>query len=299
MLPRFSMITVPATSLIPRPSALATDHWPGPQNTTRRPVVCLHALTRQRHDFYPLAQDLAQHTNVYAFDTVGRGHSDWLKDPVGYNYSSYVDHTLAWCDQLGLASIDLVGSSMGGLIGLAVARARPGLIHSLVLNDIGPWLPGESLERVAKYVGLMPVFPTMDGIMAHIQKIFATFKIKDPQYYAFMASHSVRRLPEGGWTLHYDPAISQQQLGCLTDRPWTLGSDLDLWPLWHAATPSIPRLLVLRGMQSDILHAETVEQMKQSHPQATSITWPEVGHIPALMELYQRGPVVEWLLEPS
>ncbi len=250
-----------------------------------RTVVCVHGLTRNGRDFDPLAAALAATGfRVVCPDIVGRGRSDRLTDPAGYNYGQYQQDMAALIAHLRVETVDWVGTSMGGLIGMLLA-ARPGTpIGRLVVNDIGPFLPKAALVRLAQYVGLDPLFPDRVAGETYLRQVFAPFgRLTDEDWQA-MAEHSL--LPaEGGFRLAYDPALRQ---GLLAAQE----KDVDLWPVWDAIR--VPTLL-LRGRQSDLLTGDLTEAMQQRGPKPTLVTFEDVGHAPPLRSVEQIRPVVAWL----
>lgn len=250
-----------------------------------RTVVCVHGLTRNGRDFDPLAGALAAAGfRVVCPDIVGRGRSDRLADPAAYNYGQYQQDMVALIAHLGVETVDWVGTSMGGLIGMLLA-VRPGTpIDRLVVNDIGPFLPKAALARLAQYVGLDPVFHDRAQGETYLRQVFAPFgRLTDADWQA-MAEHSL--VPGGGgFRLAYDPAIRQGLLAA-QDK------DVDLWPVWDAIR--VPTLL-LWGKRSDLLTGDLVEAMLKRGPKPTLVGFDDVGHAPPMRSAAQIAPVVEWL----
>ena len=120
-------------------------------------VLCVHGLTRSARDFDRLAAALAEDHRVICADVTGRGESDWLKDAALYQTPTYARDMVALLDHLGVAAAEWIGTSMGGIISMAVAgyadRAVAGRIRRLVINDVGPFLPKEAIARIGEYVG--------------------------------------------------------------------------------------------------------------------------------------------------
>ncbi len=253
-----------------------------------RTVVCVHGLTRNGRDFDPLAGKLAEAGfRVVCPDIVGRGRSDRLPDPAGYNYGQYQQDMAALIAHLRLDKVDWVGTSMGGLIGMLLA-ARPGTpIARLVVNDIGPFLPKAALVRLAQYVGLDPLLPDRAAGEAYLRQVFAPFGLMSDADWQAMAAHSLVAA-DGGFRLAYDPAIRQGLLAA-QDK------DIDLWPVWDAIR--VPTLL-LWGRHSDLLTADLVAAMQQRGPKPTLVALEDVGHAPPLRAPDQIRPVVEWLSQP-
>ncbi|MCX7742851.1 MAG: alpha/beta hydrolase [Tepidimonas sp.] len=307
------------------PRHVASWWW----NATGRPwpdrvVVCVHGLTRQGRDFDVLAQALAPHMAVAAVDVAGRGASDWLEDPMGYQLPTYVadlaavvahlrqQHALATgsADPLALA-VDWVGTSMGGLIGMALA-AQPALaLHRLVLNDVGPVIEPASLQRIARYVGADPLFATVEEAADALWAASPTFGPHTRQQWLALTRPMLRPAPGGGWRLHYDPALAlpframvQAQRAAEAADPTAAraagqaaadASTAMLWTLYDAIT--CPTLL-LRGAESDLLSRATALAMTQRGPRARLVEFPGVGHAPMLVQPDQVQVVRDFLLEP-
>jgi pimeloyl-ACP methyl ester carboxylesterase len=260
----------------------------GPADAPRT-VVCVHGLTRNAHDFDVLAEALAASGfRVICPDIVGRGDSDRLADPAGYNYGQYQQDMLALIDHLRPAALDWVGTSMGGLIGMMLA-ARPGSpIRRLAINDIGPFLPRAALQRLAGYVGLDPLFEDMDAVERYLRKVMAPFgELSDADWRA-LARHGVRPAADG-YRLAYDPAI---RIGLMAAKD----KDVDLWPIWDAIACPV---LLLWGRESDLLTEETARAMTERGPRAKLVPFERVGHAPALRTPDQIAAVRDWLVRPS
>jgi pimeloyl-ACP methyl ester carboxylesterase len=270
------------------PLTLGYVEWGDPG--AARTVLCLHGLTRNARDFDFLAPALADDARVVALDVTGRGRSGWLADPTRYAVPTYVAHTAAFMAALGLAEVDLVGTSMGGIIGMGLAATPtpaggPSAVRRLVLNDIGGWAPKAALEPIAAYLGAPPqVFPELAALEKHLRYIHQGFGPLTDAEWAHLARHSARAVA-GGFVMHYDPAIA---------TPFLAGAatDLDLWPLYDAITCPT---LVLRGAESILLPAEVAEAMTRRGPKAELVTFAGVGHAPALMADDQIEPIRRFL----
>ena len=250
-----------------------------------RTVLCVHGLTRNARDFDALAGALASAgVRVLCVDVAGRGRSDWLADPAEYRVDVYAAHLLRFLEVAGIGRVDWVGTSMGGLIGMAVAAVEAGPVERLVLNDIGPTVPKEALGLIGAYLGLDLLFPTVEALEQHLRQVHTPFGPLTDAQWSHLARHSARVLPEG-IRLHYDPAIR---------IPFAAAAeqDVDLWPLYdRIACPT----LLLRGGDSALLTPETAAEMTRRGPKATVVTFPGIGHAPALMADDQIAAVREFL----
>ena len=250
-----------------------------------RTVVCVHGLTRTGRDFDHLAAELSKEARVICPDIVGRGLSDPLTDPEHYALPTYVSHMLQLIARLGLGQVDWVGTSMGGLIGMGVAASDASPIRRLVLNDIGPFIPKAALERINDYLGLDRRFASLDLLEAHLREIHAGFGPLSDAEWRHLAENSAARREDGRFGLNYDQRIGQP----MKNGPI---EDIDLWPVYEQIRCPV---LLLRGTESDLLLAETAEEMPRRGPQAELVEIDGTGHAPALMATDQIALIWEWL----
>ena len=114
---------------------MAYTEWGEPDNP--KVLVCVHGLTRSGRDFDFLAERLAGEYRVVCPDVVGRGRSDWLKNKALYGVPQYAADMVTLLARLNVDSVHWLGTSMGGLIGMALAAQENTPIARLVLNDVG------------------------------------------------------------------------------------------------------------------------------------------------------------------
>ncbi|HEX7006417.1 MAG TPA: alpha/beta hydrolase [Alphaproteobacteria bacterium] len=250
-------------------------------------LVCVHGLTRNARDFDFVAMALERDYRVVAVDVVGRGRSDWLPVAADYTTAQYCADMTALIARLDVPQIDWLGTSMGGMIGMVLAAQPNAPIRRLVLNDIGPFIPKAALEHIATYIGDQPVFDTLADAATYMGEIHAGFGNLSWEQKLHLAEHSVRpRREDGKLVLRWDPKIADAFRA-------TPPQDVDMWHLWDAIRCPA---LVLRGVNSDLLTAETAAEMARRGPGARVVEFMEAGHAPKLMEGDQIGVVCEWLL---
>lgn len=265
-------------------------------------LVCVHGLTRQSRDFDVLAQHLAPHMRVVCPDVVGRGHSDWLANPAHYQVPQYAADMLALLAQLHANSpitrLDWVGTSMGGLLGMALAGQpllpAPLPFTRLVLNDVGPALEWAALSRIASYVGQNPRFDSVEQGAEALWRISSGFGPHSQQEWLALSRPMLRPRDDGGWGLHYDPAIGQAFQHMTPESAPT--AEQALWQLYDQISA---RTLVLRGAQSDLLSAATARAMTERGPRAQLVEFAAVGHAPTLVTPDQVAVVSRFLLETA
>jgi len=251
-----------------------------------RVVLCVHGLTRNGGDFDPLAEYLSERGfRVICPDIVGRGRSDWLDESAPYHIPQYIADLTVLMAHEHLRAVNWLGTSMGGLVAMSVAAMSGHPIRTLILNDIGPFIPKDGLARIGEYVGTERQFDDFESAVAHLKTAYSTFGLKSEEDWARFAGHSLKRTPDGRWANAYDPRIAAS----LRDSP---PEDMDLWTLWSAI--DMPTL-VLRGAESDILLPETAAEMKKRKPDTELVEFPDCGHAPMVFDRHQIEPVAEWL----
>ncbi len=256
-------------------------------STARDVVVCVHGLTRCARDFDTLAQSLAERYRVVCPDMPGRGYSDWLKNPAEYAMPTYVNDIVTLIARLDVDTVDWVGTSMGGLIGMALAAQPDTPIRRMVLNEAGPLVRAESLERIARYVGRAPPFASFDEAERYVRQVSAPFGPHTDLEWRFLTEHVMREQPDGTYVVHYDPRIAEVFNATQPHQ------DLDLWGFWDSI--ECPTL-VIRGELSDLLDRATVASMCTRGPRAEAVEIAGVGHAPTLMKPDQIALVRDFLL---
>ena len=299
-------MTVPTLNYVSCPDAAGSHrmaYWLWGEVDAPHLVVCAHGLSRQGRDFDTLADALVEAggpgVRVACPDVVGRGRSDWLADPMGYAIPTYVADMLQLLGALHaaapIASLDWVGTSMGGLIGMTLAGA-PGLplpvaIRRLVLNDVGPVIEWSALQRIGGYLGNTGRFETVQQAADAMWQISRGFGPHTPGQWLELSQAMVKSLPGGGFTLHYDPAIAVP-FRELTQSAAAAGQAA-LWQFYDAIRA---RTLLLRGADSDLLARATAEEMMRRGPQPRLVEFAGVGHAPTLLAPDQVEAVRAFLL---
>ena len=302
-------MTVPTLNYVSCPEPAGSHrmaYWLWGEPDAPRVVVCVHGLSRQGRDFDALAAALLERSpvplRVVCPDVVGRGRSDWLADPMGYGFPTYAGDMLQMLAQLHaaapVATLDWVGTSMGGLIGMGLA-GTPGLplpapVRRLVLNDVGPVVAWSALQRIGTYLGNTGRFQTVQQAADAMWEISRTFGPHTPQQWLALSQAMVRSLPEGGFTLHYDPAIAVPFR--TLDATAAAAGQAALWQLYDGIRA---RTLLLRGAQSDLLARDTALEMTRRGPRPRLVEFEGVGHAPTLIADNQLEVVTAFLLDPD
>ena len=248
-----------------------------------RVVICAHGLTRNGRDFDYLAERLADRVRVVCPDVVGRGRSDWLRDKSDYTYPVYCQDMSTLMASLHAETVDWVGTSMGGIIGMILAGLPGSPLRKLVMNDVGCFIPKASLERIGEYVGAEPEFDSIEALEAALRGASPFGPLTDAQW-RHLALH-VAKQEEGKWRFRYDPGIG-------VNFHAVPPADIDLRPYWNLVHGPV---MVIRGESSDLLLAETLEEMKR-RPHTESLVVPRTGPCPRLMDDAQVAAVRHFLL---
>ena len=270
----------------------ARDYAPA-AGEAKLPVIAIHGLTRNSADFEAIAPLLAQSgRRVLAVDVRGRGLSDRAPDPMTYTPDVYARDILALMDQAAIDRAVFVGTSMGGLITMALTTMRPKAVVAAILNDIGPEVAPEGLARIAAYSGQPVEIGSWTDAADYAKRINAVAfpHYTDADWDAF-ARRIFRQQADGEIGLDYDPDISVpiRAAGAKALVP-------DLWPMFRRLAKKKPTLLV-RGATSDLLSADIAERMKKAAPAMAYVEVPGVGHAPMLDEVEARAAIFEFLAE--
>ncbi|MEO1038208.1 MAG: alpha/beta hydrolase [Pseudomonadota bacterium] len=267
--------------------------YPAEGAEQKRPVLCMHGLTRNSRDFEEVAPRIAaMGRTVIAVDVRGRGRSDRDPNPDNYLPTIYVDDMLGLADSLGLDALVALGTSMGGLMSMIMAATRPGLITAAMINDIGPVIDPKGLSRIQGYVGGAGPFRSWDEAAEAARGIngVAFPNETGADFWIAFAKRLCREREDGLIELDYDPQIAKPVQGGDVAPP-------DLWPLFDAlaATP----LLLVRGEITDLLSLDTVDEMQRRCPDMKRADVPGVGHAPLLTEPAAWSGIEAFLNEVS
>ena len=263
---------------------IAYTEWGDPDN--QRVVVCVHGLTQNGRVFDALAQALSINYRVICPDIVGRGRSDWLDSKEDYAFSLYISDMVTLIARLGVAHVDWVGTSMGGVIGMLLAGQPHTPVRRLVLNDVGPLIPAQSMRRIAQYIGRAPVFASMDEAEKYIREIGATYGPLTDEQWRHLTRYSVRPVDQG-YSLVYDPGLG---------KPFHIMPILMNVEVWDAYDRIRYPVLSIRGAESDLLRRETWLEMSKRGPKAKLVEFAGIGHAPMLMARDQIETIRDFLL---
>ena len=299
-------MTAPTLNYVSCPDAGGSHrmaYWQWGDAAAPHVIVCVHGLSRQGRDFDTLAQGLLARSStplrIVCPDVVGRGRSEWLADPMGYAVPTYAADMLQMLGQLHaqapIRTLDWVGTSMGGLIGMAIAGTPklplPAPVRRLVLNDVGPVIQWTAVQRIGTYLGNTGRFESVQQAADAMWQISTSFGPHTPEQWLALSQAMVKPLPAGGFTLHYDPAIAVPFR--TLDEQAAAAGQAALWQLYDAIRAET---LLLRGAQSDLLTRATASEMARRGPKAHLVEFEGVGHAPTLISAPQVEAVASFLL---
>ena len=271
-------------------------YWQWGDAANPKVLVCVHGLTRQGRDFDTLARAMADEYRVVCPDVVGRGRSDWLADPMGYSIPAYVADMVSLLARLDAQTVDWVGTSMGGLIGLGLASQSGAPVRRLVLNDVGPVIEPAALQRIGAYIGQSSFWTTLDEAADAAWALSQGFGPHSREQWLALTAPQLKPAAQGGrsgFTARCDPAIAVP-LRAVTPELAQAGEAM----LWHSYERLQCATLLLRGAESDLLSAATAQAMTQRGPRAQLHEFAGVGHAPTLVQPDQIEVLRRFLLSP-
>lgn len=253
-------------------------------------LVCLHGLTRQGRDFDALARTMVDRYRVVCPDVVGRGRSDWLRDPMSYVLPQYVADLVTLLARLDAQTLHMIGTSMGGLIAIGAAALQGSPVSKLVLNDVGPRLDPAGLARIGGYVGQARRWSTLDEAADALWAISTGFGPHTREQWLALTEPQLKR--DGADLVpRSDPDIAQP-FKAITPEMASAGEAA----LWLAYDRIACPTLLTRGAESDLLARATAQEMGTRGPRARLVEFAGVGHAPTLQQPLQLQAVREFLL---
>ena len=275
--------------------SLYARDYAGAEGAARLPVIAIHGLTRNSADFGTVAPLIAATgRRVLALDVRGRGRSDRAADPMTYQPPVYAKDVLALLDQAGVGRAVFLGTSMGGLITMALTAMAPDRVAAAILNDIGPEVAPEGLARIASYTGQTVEIRSWDDAADYARRTNgAALPHYGPDDWMTFARRVFREGPDGVPVLDYDPDITVPMRAAGKDALVP-----DLWPAFRNLAEG-RRLLLVRGATSDLLSSDIAGRMRDAAPHMDFVEVPGVGHAPMLDEPAARDAILEFLSDAA
>lgn len=269
---------------------MAYWEWGDPANP--KLLVCVHGLSRQGRDFDTLAQAMSAEYRVVCPDVVGRGQSDWLADPSGYQIPAYAADMVTLLARLNAGTVHWVGTSMGGLIGLVVAALKHSPVSRLVLNDVGPVVEADALARIGSYLGAPVRWKSLEEAADALWAISQGFGPHTREQWLALTRPMLKADGEG-FIPHYDLDIAVPFRSLAPEM--VKAGEAQVWAMYESLRC---RVLLLRGADSDLLSPATAKAMTERGPKAELREFAGVGHAPMLNSADQVSAVREFLLRP-
>ncbi|MBX3623792.1 MAG: alpha/beta hydrolase [Rhizobacter sp.] len=269
---------------------MAYWEWGDPANP--KVLVCVHGLSRQGRDFDTLAQAISAEYRVVCPDVVGRGQSDWLADPSGYQIPAYAADMVTLLARLNAGTVHWVGTSMGGLIGLVVAALKHSPVSRLVLNDVGPVVEADALARIGSYLGAPVRWKSLEEAADALWAISQGFGPHTREQWLAL-TRPMLKADGDGFIPHYDLDIAVPFRSLSPEM--VKAGEAQVWAMYESLRC---RVLLLRGADSDLLSPATAKAMTERGPKAELREFAGVGHAPMLNSADQVSAVREFLLRP-
>ena len=275
--------------------SLYARDYAGAEGAALLPVIAIHGLTRNSADFGTVAPLIAATgRRVLALDVRGRGRSDRAADPMTYQPPVYAKDVLALLDQAGVGRAVFLGTSMGGLITMALTAMAPDRVAAAILNDIGPEVAPEGLARIASYTGQTVEIRSWDDAADYARRTNgAALPHYGPDDWLAFARRVFREGPDGVPVLDYDPDISAPMRAAGKDALVP-----DLWPAFRNLAEG-RKLLLVRGATSDLLSSDIAGRMREAAPKMKFVEVPGVGHAPMLDEPAARDAILDFLSDSA
>lgn len=255
------------------------------------PIICVHGLTGNGRDFDILAEEfLNEGRRLICVDLPGRGRSDFLPDPLDYNYKQYCSDLMTLIAHTGAEQVDWIGISLGGLLGIRLAQYKDTPIRRMILNDVGPAVPQNALDFIHQVISQTYTFPTIADLEKRMRETRGlTWGPVTDEQWKFMAEHNARALENGSISYSYDPDISV----IFGEQPT---GEQDLWPAWDAVKCPV---MVIHGKKSVVLTKPIIEEMKLRYKGDALhlVQYADCGHVPSLMAPNQIKDIQKWLAE--
>ena len=254
---------------------------------SRAPLFCLGGLTRNSKDFESLAERYSSDgRRVICPDYRGRGQSHYDPNWSNYDPRTYIRDIRDVLAALNVHRVVVVGTSLGGILGMGMAAAMPTALAAVVMNDVGPVVETEGLDFIVDYIKVDRPHDDWDAAVVTIQNMLPNLTFQDEGIWLKMAENTFRRCDDGKLRFDWDVNIAKPLLASDYEIP-------DMWPLFRALK-DIPTL-VLRGAESDILSPACFAEMQAVKPDMIAVEIPRAGHVPTLAEPESRAALDDFL----
>ena len=254
---------------------------------TRAPLLCLGGLTRNSKDFESLAERYSSDgRRVICPDYRGRGQSHYDPNWSNYDPRTYIRDIRDVLAALNVHRVVVMGTSLGGILGMGMAAAMPTALAAVIMNDVGPVVETDGLDFIIDYIKVDRPHDDWDAAVVTIQNMLPNLTFQDEGIWLKMAENTFRRCDDGKLRFDWDVNIAKPLLASDYEIP-------NMWPLFRALK-DIPTL-VLRGAESDILSPACFAEMQVVKPDLIAVEIPRAGHVPTLAEPESRAALDDFL----
>ncbi len=256
-------------------------------NDKKNVILCLAGLSRNSKDFHKLACHLQKNGHmVICPDYRGRGKSAFDGNIENYQPAVYLDDIRHLLALLNIHHINIIGTSLGGILAMAMTATMPAYLKTVILNDIGAKIEPLSISRIISDLSLNNKYDNWDIAINNVKKMFEKNNFANKDDWQELAKASLKEYPDGrignDWDINIIKQLQNNQSAPLPD----------LWPLFNGLK-NIPTL-VIRGEKSDLFSAKTLEKMIKKMPSMQNVTIKDTGHVPSLNEKKSRKAIDEF-----
>jgi pimeloyl-ACP methyl ester carboxylesterase len=227
-------------------------------------LVLLHGFTGHARSWDAFAEAMTDRYRVLALDQRGHGESGWAAADQ-YGAGEMAKDLTAFVAAMGLDQFTLLGLSMGGIVTMEYAGARPKALAACVIVDIAPEIVPAGLTRIQTGVQSTDVFASKDEAFAAAR---AANSLPPEAHHRHRVDHNLMRTADGRWTWRYDRALRTPGNARARDAD----------ALWRACANINVPTLIIRGDRSDVMSPELAERMLQTIPYARLELVANSGH---------------------
>jgi pimeloyl-ACP methyl ester carboxylesterase len=251
--------------------------------TPRKTILCLPGVSRNHRDFLPMIEKLSPQLNWLLVDLRGRGYSAHDPNPDNYNPTTYVGDICRLMDHLELDTVDIIGTSLGGILTMMLNTQCPQRVGRVVINDVGALVERAAIESIGTYLQQAHRHDSWDSVVTAIKPVYSELfsGLSDADWHAL--ARRLYRQRGDSLTPDYDPALFRS----------TNAADLNLWPFFDSLKGK--PALVIRGANSRLLTPSILAQMVESHGHLRTATIPDRGHAPFLDEPLAVAAIKDFL----
>ena len=259
-----------------------------PNASARTPVLCLPGLTRNSRDFEALASVISRSRRVISPDLRGRGKSGYDPEWRNYHPGQYAADLWQLLDAVRVDEVVVIGTSLGGWMGMLLNHQRRGRVAAAVMNDIGPEADPGGIARVVATAGLLDIVASIGEAIEQAKSVYSiAFPDWNEEQWRVYTESTYRMLEDGRFDLNFDRNIGHAA------REGVSGLDVDPWTMFEDLA-EVPTLLI-HGVLSDILTEPIIDKMRRRKPDLRVAQVRDRGHAPLLDEQEALDAITSFL----